>query len=427
MTVKLLTGRGIAGLVDYVTRDKPRPDDPKPTTAARVGHAESLGLPGADPDVMIRCMQGLTADQRSIKQQAGVTTRGRRLREPYGHLMLSCPENQQPTAEEFRAAARGALAKIGISERHYGVLTIHQDTKHRHAHVVFSRIDPATGLAATLKHSHLELSKWAREWEREHGGIVIRSREPGHRAKEGRKKSRDATGRLCDRTPDDRREWSELLRRKHDRRERTELNRTQTRRRLEAECQRVDRTEAAAPRRLPLGTVEPERERPRRDAARTPFPIPDPNPDPSLVVKPERERPRRDAGRTPFPTPDPNPDPSLVVEPERERPRRDAARTPFPIPDPNPDPSLVVKPERERPRRDAGRTPFPTPDPHPDPSLVVRDEPARQQPGRPEPTVCPVPTWPDNADESHPDRGAGEDVGGTSLAREPPRPGRARP
>ena len=307
MIPKLLTGRGIAGLVDYVTRDKPTPDDPKPTTADRVAHVEALGLPGADPQVMMRCMQGLTADQRAIKQQAGVSTRGRKLREPYCHLMLSCPEGQQPTVEVFRAAVRGALAAIGISERHYGVLTIHQDTDHRHAHAVVSRIDPATGRAAKLTKSQQALSAWAREWEREHGGIVVLGREPGTR--EQPRKVRDTTGRLYVRTPDERREWSELLQRKHARPERTALNRTQTRRRLEARCQWADRTEAAAPRRLPLGTVKPETERPRRDAGRMPFPTPDPHPDPSLVVRPERERPRRDAGRMPFPTPDPHPDP----------------------------------------------------------------------------------------------------------------------
>ena len=136
-----------------------------------------------------------------------------------------------PTPEAFRAAARGALGALGVSERHYGVLTIHQDTKHRHAHVVFSRIDPATGLAATLKHSGPVLSKWAREWEREHGGIVVQARD--HDRQPAPRKVRDAIGRLHVRTPDERREWRELLQRQREeqtpprdaRRERAGLNR----------------------------------------------------------------------------------------------------------------------------------------------------------------------------------------------------------
>ena len=101
MIAKIHTGRGIAPLVDYVTHDAPaRGDDERPTTADRVAHVESIGLPGGAPETMTRCMQGLTADQRSIKVRAGTSTRGRTLRDPYTHLIISWPPDQTPTTEE---------------------------------------------------------------------------------------------------------------------------------------------------------------------------------------------------------------------------------------------------------------------------------------------------------------------------------------
>ena len=115
MIAKIHTGRGIAPLVDYVTHDAPaRGDDERPTTADRVAHVESIGLPGVAPETMTRCMQGLTADQRSIKVRAGTSTRGRTLRDPYTHLIISWPPDQTPTTEEATAAAREALAAVGI-------------------------------------------------------------------------------------------------------------------------------------------------------------------------------------------------------------------------------------------------------------------------------------------------------------------------
>lgn len=93
-------------------------------------------------------MQGVTADQAAIKRRAGSSTRGRKLNQPYGHLVLSWPPSQSPTDEEELGAVREALDTIGVSRDCYGVVARHRDTNHAHTHVAFSRIDPSSGIAA---------------------------------------------------------------------------------------------------------------------------------------------------------------------------------------------------------------------------------------------------------------------------------------
>ena len=42
-------------------------------------------------DLMVRAMQGLTADAPALKTLAGISARGRKLKKPYTHIVLSWP------------------------------------------------------------------------------------------------------------------------------------------------------------------------------------------------------------------------------------------------------------------------------------------------------------------------------------------------
>ena len=265
MIVKLFGGAGIGGLVGYITHDSPAVDNPHPDTSDRVGHTESIGLPDVDPEIMTRAMQGLMADRAFLKRRAGQTTRGRKLKEPYAHLILSYPPGVKPEIEQIRDDVRGALDAIGITNRHYGVMAVHTDKDHLHVHVAVSRIDPETGIAAKLGHSHPRLSKWAHEHERQAGRIVV----PARTARWDRKPGdpyptrpprvvRDAIGRLITRSPEQNREWRALLTKQRakqreektpkadGRRERVALARSQTRDNLERERKRIETRSAPA-------------------------------------------------------------------------------------------------------------------------------------------------------------------------------------
>ena len=176
IVVQHSTGRGIRGLVRYVLSDKASAgSDEHPTTSERVLWADTLGLPGIDPELMVRIMQGVTADQKLIKQRAGTSNRGRKLRDPYVHLSMNYGPGPRPSREQVMADSRSMVAAIGMGERYYFIVVGHDDP-HNSYHVIGCRIDPETGKAAKLAHSGLKLSTWAEQWEREHGGIRVLNR-----------------------------------------------------------------------------------------------------------------------------------------------------------------------------------------------------------------------------------------------------------
>ncbi|MGE3481668.1 MAG: AAA family ATPase [Gammaproteobacteria bacterium] len=92
------------------------------------------------------------------------------------HLTLAWRVGEAPSREEMEAAARSALKAIGM-ENAKAIWAAHRDEEHAHLHIVASKIDPDSGRAYNLKSDYLKLSKWAQQYEREHGGIVCLRRE----------------------------------------------------------------------------------------------------------------------------------------------------------------------------------------------------------------------------------------------------------
>ena len=134
-----------------------------------------LGIPTEDTELMVRAMQGLTADAPVLKTRAGISTRGRKLKNPYTPLALSWPEGATaPAKQDMLSAVAGALDSLGLDHRHYAVCAAHSDTNCPHVHVAVSRVDPETGRAVNLaKGATRRLSRWAEQYERNHGGIVV--------------------------------------------------------------------------------------------------------------------------------------------------------------------------------------------------------------------------------------------------------------
>ena len=165
-----------AGMVAYLTHDQGSADDPRPTTDDRVAWTATLGAsPTADVDLCVRMMQGRVADAPLLKQRAGVSARGRKLRNPYAHFTAAWPPGQAPTRGEQLELADRALSALGL-EDHLAVVIAHNDANHAHWHLVVCKVHPDTGKAASLGRSGLRLSKVAEQWEREHGGSLIDNR-----------------------------------------------------------------------------------------------------------------------------------------------------------------------------------------------------------------------------------------------------------
>ena len=183
------SGRGIAGMVAYITHDQTSADNRRPTTSARVAWTACLGIPAEDTELMVRAMQGLTADAPALKAMAGISARGRKLKNPYTHLVLSWPEGADvPSKQHMLSAVAGALDSLRLDHSHYAVCAAHTDTACPHVHVAVSRVDPETGRAINLdKGATRRLSRWAEQYEREHGGIVVPTRVERHKAQAARR------------------------------------------------------------------------------------------------------------------------------------------------------------------------------------------------------------------------------------------------
>ena len=178
--------RSIRALADYVLHDQVTAADPRPTTSERVAWTACLGVPMTDPQLMVRCMQGLSADAAILKSLAGVPASGRKLASAYEHVVLSWPEGAKPPSRtHVLDTVREALDALGVDDRHRGIVVAHSDTDSFHVHVIFSRVCPKTGRAVKVtKPAVKRLQRWCADYERRNGGIVIENRVRRQKARE---------------------------------------------------------------------------------------------------------------------------------------------------------------------------------------------------------------------------------------------------
>jgi hypothetical protein len=177
MIPRIKVGRGITGAVRYILgegRDPVTGDtkDLAPGQTTRVDWVGGTGLgfdikTAADVDLARRIMEFDALNQDSPT---------RRCEKDCVHLTLAWQPGEQPTREQMEKAARSALKALGM-ENANAVFAAHNDEGYSHLHIVASKLNPDTGRAYDLKANYLKLSKWAQEYEREHGGVVCLGRE----------------------------------------------------------------------------------------------------------------------------------------------------------------------------------------------------------------------------------------------------------
>ena len=193
-------GRGVRGLVAYITHDPSSPDQRQPTTAERVGMVAGLNLPTDDPYLAGLIMARTAADAEDIKQLAGTSSRGRKLKAPFSHLSLSwSPDEPRPDRAEMLRATEEALKAIGM-DACQALVVEHTDTAHPHVHVAACRVDPETGKACGRKNDARKLSTWAAKYERSRERIQVPNRIARRQAREEYRAVVDV--QVDDRAPD---------------------------------------------------------------------------------------------------------------------------------------------------------------------------------------------------------------------------------
>ena len=159
---RVCSGRGIVGLTHYISHDAGSELLPQPTTSERVVWSAVYGMPACDLETAAKVMRGRFADAEILKRRAGASARGRKLRDPFDHLVLSWQRGTEPTgaaiARRCDAAVRALISKLGLEEHHV-IAAVHVDKDHVDMHIATSRIHPETGLttkrADTRRLQHL--------------------------------------------------------------------------------------------------------------------------------------------------------------------------------------------------------------------------------------------------------------------------------
>ena len=177
-------GRGVRGLVAYITHDQSSADERQPTTADRVGLVAGLNIPTDDPHLAGLIMARTAADAEAIKRLAGTSSRGRKLKAPFYHFSLSwSPDEPRPDRVEMCRATEEALKSIGM-DACQALVVEHTDTAHPHVHVAVCRVDPETGKACGRKNDAKRLSTWAAKYERSRGRVQVPNRIARRQARE---------------------------------------------------------------------------------------------------------------------------------------------------------------------------------------------------------------------------------------------------
>ncbi len=177
-------GRGVRGLVAYITHDASSPDERQPTSADRVGLVVGLNIPTDDPHLAGLIMARTAADAEAIKQLAGTSSRGRKLKAPFYHFSLSwSPDEPRPDRVEMCRATEEALKSIGM-DACQALVVGHTETAHPHVHVAVCRVDPETGKACGRKNDAKKLSTWAAKYERSRGRVQVPNRIARRQARE---------------------------------------------------------------------------------------------------------------------------------------------------------------------------------------------------------------------------------------------------
>ena len=151
-------------VLDYAEHDKGK------DSSERVAWSLNINCPQASAEVTERGWEQLVADAPELKRQAGVSARGRPLRNPYGHYLLSWHPDDNPSREHIVKSVKSALKSIGLAKCEARII-VHSDTEHIHAHIVVCRVNPESGRTMGNQNDLPKLQRWALQYRKSQGKL----------------------------------------------------------------------------------------------------------------------------------------------------------------------------------------------------------------------------------------------------------------
>lgn len=157
----------------------------KPSTDERVWFTDTRNTLNTDAERALDEMWRTADDQAFLKMQAGVSRGGRVCENPVKTLSLSWHKDDEPTPEHMIASADAFLKYMGW-DQHQAVYIGHNDTEHRHIHIVLNRVHPETGRTIDDYRERKRAQEWALGYEKEQENIRCAAREVRAADREGR-------------------------------------------------------------------------------------------------------------------------------------------------------------------------------------------------------------------------------------------------
>ena len=169
-------GHSFKGAGLYYLHDKREDQEAERLTSDRVAWTHTHNLPTNDPEKGMKWMAYTSMNADALKDRAGVDKRGRKATAGavYSYSLAWHPE-QKPEKEEMLNASLSTIKELGLDD-HQVVIVAHQETDHKHVHVICNLVHPETGKTAKISCDRLTLSEWAETYERDHGKVYCQNR-----------------------------------------------------------------------------------------------------------------------------------------------------------------------------------------------------------------------------------------------------------
>jgi hypothetical protein len=161
----------------------------KPKTDERVWFSETRNCLSIDPGRALEEMWRTAEDQAYLKMQAGVKRGGRICEDPTKTLSMSWHKDDKPTPEHMVEAADALLKHMGW-DAHQAVYVGHNDTEHRHIHIILNRVNPENGRTLDDFREQKRAQSWALQYEREQDQVRCEQREINAAREAGRGEQR---------------------------------------------------------------------------------------------------------------------------------------------------------------------------------------------------------------------------------------------
>lgn len=157
-------GRSFKGAGAYFLHDLG-----KASTSERVAFTHTVNMLTDDPEKALKVMAWTAEHAQELKAASGQKTTGRKANgQAVYNFVLSWSPDMDPAPAEMVDLGLRSLQVLGVAE-HEALFVAHNDTPHKHMHVILNRVHPETGLMATMGLDQNKLSRMAQAYCQEIG------------------------------------------------------------------------------------------------------------------------------------------------------------------------------------------------------------------------------------------------------------------